>query len=129
MDIAFCSYENGIIKYAGANNPLWIVRDNELIEYKADKQPIGKYPKNVPFTTHTMEVKKGNIIYLATDGFADQFGGDNNKKLKTKELKKLLVRINQFDMNDQKKMLEDSFVKWRGDREQLDDICLLGIKI
>jgi serine phosphatase RsbU (regulator of sigma subunit)/Tfp pilus assembly protein PilF len=129
MDIGFCAYENGILKYAGANIPLWIIRDRELIEYKADKQPIGKYPRNLPYTTHTVKVKANDIIYLATDGYSDQFGGDTNKKLKTKELKKLLLSISQFEMSKQKEMLEESFVLWKGDFEQLDDVCVLGVKI
>jgi len=81
MDIALCSLEGSQLKYAGAHNPLWILRDNEIIEIKADKQPIGKYRASESYTTHTLDLQKGDTIYIFSDGFVDQFGGEKGKRL------------------------------------------------
>jgi serine phosphatase RsbU (regulator of sigma subunit)/Tfp pilus assembly protein PilF len=129
MDIALCSIEGYKLKYAGAHNPLWIIRNKKIIEIKANKQPIGKYPGNDPYVTHFIELEKEDIIYLSSDGYADQFGGENHKKFKTKEFKTLLLKISHFEMSKQKDILNDSFEKWRGDLEQLDDVCILAVKI
>ncbi|HRD38402.1 MAG TPA: SpoIIE family protein phosphatase, partial [Bacteroidia bacterium] len=79
------------MEWAGANNPLWIVRNKELLEYKADKQPIGKYADEKPYTNHTVNLQSGDSIYIFTDGFADQFGGPKGKKFKYKHLAELLI--------------------------------------
>ena len=135
MDIALCFLEsdssNGSIslKYAGAHNPLWLIRSQELIEYKADKQPIGNFDNIQPFNTHSIELKKGDCIYVFSDGFADQFGGERGKKFKTPNLKKLLLEIHGKPMKEQKFILEKTFEDWRGAMEQLDDICFIGVRI
>ena len=129
MDIALCSIQNNILKYAGAHNPLWLIRDNELVEIKANKQPIGKYINQSPFTTHTLEIKKGDKIYMFSDGFSDQFGGEKNKKYKTKEFKKLILSIQSETMEDQKNIIDNTFENWKGDLEQLDDVCVIGIAL
>jgi len=133
MDIALCSLkqEDGRwkLKYAGAHNPLWIIRGEELLETKANKQPIGKFDNPEPYTTHNIELQKGDSIYIFSDGYADQFGGEEGKKLKTSNFKKLLLSIQNETMDKQKQLLEDAFEKWKGDIEQLDDVCVIGVRI
>ncbi|MCO6500878.1 MAG: SpoIIE family protein phosphatase [Vicingus serpentipes] len=131
MDIALCSIEGNIIKYAGANNPLWILRKNatEIEEIKADKQPIGFFDNPKPYTTHTLELKKNDNIYIFSDGFADQFGGEKGKKFKTINFKNLLLSIKNQTMQEQSVSIKETFEKWKGSLEQVDDICIIGIKI
>ena len=131
MDIALCSLntKTNELQYAGANNPLYIIRDNEIIETKADKQPISQYIENKPFTSHSFKLKKGDTIYSFTDGFADQFGGEKGKKFKYKPFKDLLLSIQKETMNDQFNIIKETFHNWRGDLEQIDDVCVLGVKI
>lgn len=129
MDIALCTLQNRTLKYSGAHNPLWIIRDNELIEIKADKQPIGKYSHQKAYNTHTVKLLENDTIYIFSDGFADQFGGENNKKFKTKNFKQLLLSIQSHELPIQKQLLEEAFNNWRGDIEQLDDVCIIGVRI
>ncbi len=118
------------LKCAAANNPVYIVRSNDLIEIKADRLPIGKHEKGqLPFTLHTFQLQKGDVIYTFTDGFADQFGGKNGKKFKHKQLTDLLLIISGESMEMQRRMLSDTFEKWRGDLEQIDDVCLIGVRV
>ncbi len=116
-------------EWAGANNPLWIIRNNELIEYKPDKQPIGQYLDAHPFTTHAIELQKGDALFLFTDGFQDQFGEVSNKKFKSAQMKKMLLSIQDENMENQKVIIEDIFKNWKGTFEQVDDICVIGIKL
>jgi serine phosphatase RsbU (regulator of sigma subunit) len=131
MDIALCSLENNILKYAGAHNPLWIIKkgDSEVIEIKADKQPIGKFSNIASFTTHTLELEKGDSIYIFSDGFADQFGGIKGKKFKSNKLKDVLISIQDKTIAEQKKILGDTFENWKGDLEQLDDVCIMCVRV
>ena len=131
MDIALCNinYETNVLSYAGANNPLVIIRDGEMTEIKANKQPIGEFHHRVPFTTHQFELKKGDCIYVFSDGFADQFGGEKGKKFKGKALKELLLTIYNLPMQEQRLKLLLAFEQWKGEFEQLDDVCLFGVKI
>lgn len=131
MDIALCSLEGNILKYAGANNPLWIIRKGatEIEEIKADKQPIGKYIDQQPFTTHSIEIQKGDSIYIFSDGYTDQFGGEKGKKFKAANFKKLLLSIQNETIEKQKILINDAFENWKGELEQLDDVCIIGIKI
>ncbi|TNE53301.1 MAG: tetratricopeptide repeat protein [Bacteroidetes bacterium] len=131
MDIALCSLEADTLQYAGAHNPLWIIRnDSDVIEeIKANKQPIGKVDVAQPFTTHEIKVNKGDTIYIFSDGYADQFGGDKGKKMKTSNLKKLLLSVKHESMEQQQILLEKAFDEWRGALEQLDDVCLIGVKV
>ncbi len=129
MDIALCSIENTTLQYAGAHNPLWIVRNDEIIEIKADKQPVGKFDNLKPYTTHTIELLKGDVIYLFTDGFYDQFGGKLGKKYKSVKFKKLLLSIQSKSMHEQHDYLEQEFESWKGELEQLDDVCVIGVRI
>ena len=129
MDIALCSLEGNILQYAGAHNPLWIVRGGELLETKANKQPIGQFDNPEPYTTHTLELQKGDSLYIFSDGYADQFGGEKGKKLKTANFKKLLLSIQKESMEKQKQLIDEAFENWRGDLEQLDDVCVIGVRI
>jgi serine phosphatase RsbU (regulator of sigma subunit) len=117
--------------WSGANNPLWVIRKNtlELEEYKGDKQPIGKHSSPKPFSSHLIKLNEGDTFYLFTDGFADQFGGPKGKKFMYKAFKELLLSIQNLSMDEQKDYLENSLLKWRGNLEQVDDICIIGIKI
>jgi len=129
MDIALCKLEGTTLSYAGANNPLWIIRNGEIIETKADKQPIGKYIVNKPFTTHIFELKKGDTFYIFSDGFADQFGGENGKKYKTVNFKKFLLSIQKHTMDEQHQLLDQDFENWKETLEQIDDVCVIGVRI
>jgi tetratricopeptide (TPR) repeat protein len=131
MDISFCSLdiENFKLNWAGANNPLWLIRNNELIEYKANKQPIGKYSEPKPFTTHEINLQKGDSIYIFTDGFSDQFGGEKGKKFKSSKFKELLLSIIDKSMEEQKTMIDEAFRTWTGALEQNDDVCVIGVRI
>jgi len=115
--------------WSGANNPLWKISTNNLSEIKADKQPIGKTDQPKPFTTHTMQINSGDVFYLFTDGFADQFGGEKGKKFKYQQLKELLININNTSLNEQCQLLSKKFDDWKGKLEQVDDVCIIGIKI
>ena len=152
MDIALCSLEGNTLQYAGAHNPLWIIRpvrhsahdaespnnqitgqarndEYELIETKANKQPIGQFDNPEPYTTHTLELQKGDSLYIFSDGYADQFGGEKGKKLKTANLKKLLLSIQKESMEKQKQLIDEAFEDWKGNLEQLDDVCVIGVRI
>ncbi len=129
MDISLISINGNTIKWAGANNPLWYYQNNELKEIKANKQPIGKTDRAEPFTTHTIELQKGDSLYLFTDGFADQFGGPKGKKFKYKQLGDLLASSNDLSISEQHLTLKNTLNSWRGKLEQVDDICVIGIRV
>ncbi len=135
MDLALCVWDKNTneLSYSGAHNPLWIIRkstDHELIEYKADKQPVGAYLGELkPFTTSKIKLQKGDTIYTFSDGYADQFGGEKGKKLKTANFKKLLLSIQDQPMEKQKEIINDGFEKWKGDLEQIDDVCVIGVRV
>jgi ligand-binding sensor domain-containing protein/serine phosphatase RsbU (regulator of sigma subunit) len=131
MDCVLCAYDfdKMLLHFAAANNPLWLVRNNELIEYRGDKMPVGKYMDNMPpFNLQTIELLKGDIIYTSTDGYADQFGVDG-KKLMKKKFKQELLAIHKLPMPQQKEHLANFFETWKGKEEQLDDVCVIGIQI
>ena len=136
MDIALCSLdrETNLVEFAGANNPLWISKKNSndvegIIEIKGDKQPVGAYEHRKPFTNHSIQLEKGDSIYLFTDGFADQFGGERGKKFKYKPFRELIAKSSNLPMEQQRTSLDYSFEKWKGEFEQVDDICLIGVRI
>ena len=119
------------IEYAGANNPLWMVRNNEIIETRADRQPVGFFGDNLntPYTNHVIEVQKDDIIYIFSDGYADQFGGPRGKKFKYSQFKKLLVEVSDKSMTNQQEILNDRIEDWMGDEEeQIDDILIVGVR-
>lgn len=117
--------------FSGAFNPLWLIRKQELIEYKGDKIAIGidNGQTNRPFSNQTISLQPGDQLYLLTDGYADQFGGTHGKKFKYKQLKELLVAIAELPMAEQRNQLESRLMSWKGELEQVDDILLIGIRI
>lgn len=133
MDIALCVYEPETrkLQFAGAYNPLWIVRGTEVIEVAADKQPIGAYPGQElkPFTLKELQLQPGDCLYLFSDGYADQFGGPNGKKFKYKKLQEVLKENASRDMTAQKNVLEEKFRQWMGSYEQVDDVLIIGIRV
>lgn len=118
-------------QWSGANNPLWIIRkeSNEVEELKADKQPIGKFADRRSFNTHELVLNSGDMLYLFTDGYADQFGGPNGKKFKYRQLEETLLHIRHLTLPDQKAYLARVFDEWRSGLEQVDDLCIIGIRI
>jgi len=132
MDISLCSIRSKGNKFelnwAGANNPLWIIREDQLLEWKPNKQSIGKTETPKPFTDHKIELQKGDSLYLFTDGYADQFGGVKGKKFKYKKLQELLISINKRSMKEQELILNENIEAWKGTLEQVDDILVIGIK-
>ncbi len=133
MDIALSviDFENLSLSFSGANNPLYIVRNGEMLELKANKQPITASSDSevVSFTNETFALQKGDAIYLFTDGFADQFGGPKGKKFMYKRFRESLVSVQEYSMEEQKKKLYEIFVEWRGELEQVDDLLVIGIKV
>ncbi len=132
MDCSLISFDfvNNKLTYAAANNPIWIVRGKELLEFAPDKIPVGKHDKDaVSFTQHTIELQKKDVIYTLTDGMPDQFGGLKAKKFMYKQLKELLISIAQLPMQEQKEKLTFSLNSWKGNLEQVDDITLIGVRV
>ena len=133
MPSASKSWKKTNLKWAGANNPLWIVREGKLIEYKGDKQPIGLYVDQKPFTTHSIELFENDSIYIFTDGYQDQFGGPSKntegKKIKPSKMKTLFLSIAHKPMDQQRIDIDEMFTKWKGDLEQVDDVCVIGVRI
>lgn len=132
MDAALCAidFNNMKLEFSGAKRPLIIIRDQELIEVKGSKYSIGgNQIKNKFFDSHNLSVQKGDCVYIFSDGYHDQFGGLNNKKFSIKRLKKLLLAIHQLPIQEQKDVLENTFDSWKSETEQVDDICVIGLKI
>jgi serine phosphatase RsbU (regulator of sigma subunit) len=131
MDIALCIYdkEASQIEFAGANSPLYLVSNGELEELIADKMPIS-YFIDIPQSFHskTIKIKEGDIVYIFSDGYADQFGGPNRAKYKHGPLKDYIQKIYKIPISEQKILLKENFNSWRGDQEQTDDVILMGIK-
>ncbi len=155
MDISLCvlDLKNKMLHWSGANNPLWIVRKEEgqgargegeeasgihlspdpcpfsLIEFKPDKQPIGKYADSKPFHTHEVELLKNDAIYVFTDGYEDQFGGEKGKKYKSSRMKELFLSIQTLSMMEQKGKIDSAFEDWKSELEQVDDVCIIGVRV
>jgi tetratricopeptide (TPR) repeat protein len=151
MDLALCrlNKKNMKVDFAGANNPLYLIRKGEkkdeklaalsdriqedgdtiLYEIKADKQPIGKFDFRHPFKSVHIDVKKGDCLYIFTDGYADQFGGSKGKKLMYKPFKNLLLSLSGLPMQDQLSRLNKHFDQWRAGNDQVDDVCVMGVRI
>ncbi len=135
MDIALCALNGRTLKYAGAHNPLWIIRSHaaEVEEIKAHKQPIGQYTAPSSYPTHTIELNPGDSFYIFSDGFADQFGGEKGKKFKTANFKRLLLSIQNETMDRQRELIDEAFENWKKagnhEIEQLDDVCVIGVRV
>lgn len=151
MDIAICTYDSasGDMLYAGANNPLYVIRqsseplhvngeaisprideDNiKLYEVKATRQPIGSFDEKIPFELNKVETQPGDAFYIFSDGYADQFGGPRGKKFRYRQFRELLLQNYNKPMSEQSKILDQSILEWQGAMEQIDDICVIGIKV
>ena len=148
MAIAVIDPREKVLRFAGANIPLLVARkkdlardieedlgssledeDYELYRVKADKQPIGVHWEEQEFSTRVIKLHEGDNLYLFTDGIVDQYGGNNRKKFKSRRLKKLLLSIQAESMENQKAMIEEAFKKWKGSHEQIDDVCMVGVRI
>lgn len=118
------------VKWAGANNPLWYIdRNGSFTEITADKQPVGKHENRKPFKTHSFTLKDSDCLYFFSDGYADQFGGPKGKKFKYSKFRELLLKNHHLDMQTQLGILDNQFTEWKGDLEQLDDVCVIGIRV
>ncbi len=138
MDIALCviDMDAGQMEFAGANNPLYMMRQDELLETKPDKMPVAYYPRTDDFSSHMIKLDKGDVLYMFSDGFPDQFGGPKGKKFMYKRFKELLQEIHKKPMTDQKQILDDTIQKWMAEpgpagtgAEQIDDILIVGVRI
>jgi phosphoserine phosphatase RsbU/P len=131
MDIVICRYnpETLVLTYAGANNSLYVFSGQGLKEYPPDKQPCGFHHELRPFSQHSLKLTEGDCIYTFTDGLPDQFGGPKGKKYKYRQMEELALSIQSKSLRDQKKALQNSFEKWKGALEQIDDVCIIGVKI
>lgn len=132
MDISLCciNKEDGIIDYAGANSNIYILSNNNLMEIKGDKMPIGLYINDeIPFTSHTFPLSPDNRYYLSTDGFYDQFGGERDSKFSIRRFKDLIIEKSNLSFSDQRYAFESALNKWQGKNTQIDDICIVGFSI
>jgi len=132
MDVSLCIIypEEKRMEYAGAYNPLLCIRDNELLEYKADKMPIGiHYAEKSQFTNTSIELKENDIYYMFSDGFPDQIGGDRNRKYMRKYFRAFLMKISSLSISEQQKKLNEEFTNWKGENEQVDDVLVFGFRI
>ena len=130
MDMALCmiNVNTNELQYAGANNPLIFIRENKLTEYKSTRNPVAIYLKEKPFENNIIKIQKNDIIYLFSDGFADQHGGPKDRKFMKKQFKKLLLDIHQEKLTKQKEILITELKNWTGKESQVDDILVMGVK-
>ena len=133
MDISFCSidFKTLELQYAGAYNPLYLIRDGKLTQTKADKFPIGLFlgAEKKKFTNHTIQLQKGDCVYIFSDGYSDQFGGPSGKKFMANHFRDLLLEVHQHPIDKQKEILNKTIEEWRGPLDQVDDILVIGLKI
>ena len=131
MDIALCCFDQTTkeLFYSGANNDLYLISEGELAIYKASSRPIGAFRYKSEFETQKITYLPGDKLYLFSDGYADQFGGERGKKFKYSNFRKLLIENAHLEMNDQRDLLRDTIENWRGEIEQIDDICIMGVKL
>jgi serine phosphatase RsbU (regulator of sigma subunit) len=133
MDMVFIAleYSTMTLHFAGAKNSIYIIRNNELIEYKGDRHPIGAYvgEEFIKFTNHSIKFEQGDNLYMFSDGYVDQFGGKYGKKFLSSRFKQLLMAVSSLPMEKQKQELILAFEKWKGNNEQLDDVCVFGLKL
>ncbi len=128
MDIALCAIEGNKLEFSGANNPLWLIREDKLIEIKANRQPVGAHLKMKPFENQKMDLIENDLIYLFSDGYADQFGGEENQKFYKKNLRSKLLSIANMSIEIQLEELLKCFENWKGNYDQIDDVCILGLR-
>ena len=132
MDMTLCAinYKTLELQFSGAFNPLYIIRGEELIQYKADKFPVGMFiGEKQKFTNHCIQLQKGDTIYIFSDGYADQFGGPKGKKFMAGNFRQLLSDVSKMPIEKQKTLLNQTIEEWRGNLEQVDDILIIGVKV
>ncbi len=131
MDMALCNYDpqRMVLEYAGANSPLYLVRGEEVLRFTPDKRPIGSFDlEGHAFTDHRIKLEQGDMVYIFSDGYADQFGGPRGKKFLYKRFRDLLLEVSRFPIEQQRSMLDEAFKGWRGAHEQVDDILVIGMR-
>ena len=131
MDMALCNYDptGMVLEYAGANSPLYVVRGGEVMHFAPDKRPIGSFDlEGKGFTDHRIKLEAGDMVYIFSDGYADQFGGPKGKKFLYRRFRELLMEISRFPIERQQSMLDEAFRGWRGAHEQVDDILVMGMR-
>ena len=132
MDISLCKLDvkNKTLQFSGAMNPLIHIRKDKLNIFKGDPQPIGYLSgKETLFTSHSLKLKKGDMIYLFSDGFQDQFGGEKGKKYCSLKFRNFLHSISDKSTDDQEELIDEEFINWLGDYDQIDDVCIMGVRI
>jgi serine phosphatase RsbU (regulator of sigma subunit) len=133
MDIALCAinFKHNKLEFAGAFNPLYLIRDGELTQVKGDKFPVGAFIGEDlnRFTNHEIELHKGDALYMFSDGYSDQFGGPDNRKFLSKNFRDMLVEIHHRPPDEQEEILDQTFADWKGSYPQVDDILVIGIMI
>ena len=130
MDGSIISFDQNHSKiiYSGAFNPLYLIRNNKIIEFKADRMPLSHHEVMNDFSSHEIEIMPDDIIYLSTDGYISQLGGQDLKRFKSRQLKETLLKFHKHSLQIQKQMLLETFDNWKGNCEQLDDITVVGLK-
>jgi len=131
MDGSIISYDlnNKTLCYSGAFNPMYLIRDNEIIELKGDRMPLSYHDKMSDFSCQKIETRPDDLIYLFTDGYADQFGGQEDKKFLRDQFKQVLLKIHKHPLEVQKEMLLDTYINWKGNGDQVDDITVVGLRL
>ncbi len=132
MDVALCMIDKdaATVQFAGAFNPLILIRNSEIIETNADRMPVGFHDKlNIPFTNNELQLQKGDSLYIFSDGYIDQFGGESGKKFMSKKFKQLLAGLQNEPMENQKELLDKTITDWRGELDQVDDIMVIGVRV
>jgi tetratricopeptide (TPR) repeat protein len=131
MDIALCAIDTrtNTLTYSGANNPLWVARQGEMLVFKADRRAVGYHDGETVFTQQEVALQQGDAIYLMSDGFQDQLGGPDDRKFMTKKLRETIVSISHLPMAEQHTTLDRAFTQWRSNREQTDDVCVVGVRL
>jgi serine phosphatase RsbU (regulator of sigma subunit) len=131
MDGSIISYDpmNRKLVYSAAYNPIYLIRDNKIIEFKGDRMPLSHHPKMTGFSSREIKIRRNDRVYLFTDGYMDQFGGQEVKKFRRSQFKEVLIRIHKKPLNVQKRLLQDAYLTWRGKEEQVDDITVVGLKL
>jgi PAS domain S-box-containing protein len=130
MSLVIVEHEKMTMQFAGAYNGIYLIRGGELIEYKADKMPIGTHIKEKPhFTSHDIELKKDDEVFMLSDGFPDQFGGEKYMKFSKKRFKELIVSQSGQPMSQQKENLDKAFIDWKGSNDQIDDVLVIGFRV
>ena len=132
MDISLCLLNTSTLElvFAGAYNPLYIIREGQLFIIDADAQPVGYYTGDLkPFNEYKDQLNKGDVVYMSTDGYQDQFGGDRGKKFMRGKFKKMLIDVSRKPLKEQKLYIDELMNKWMSGHDQVDDMCVLGFKL